>query len=100
MASSGNRQTLGADGTTTFLPFVGLVHLSLTGGFGGGAAKVQWKDPAGNTVDIANGSFTTVTDSVFDFPPGTINELAVNLSGSTTPTLVVIFQEQNPFTTT
>ena len=92
MASDGTRQTLAADGSTTFESFIGLIRLSLTGDFGGGAAKLQNVDPSGATIDVANGSFTTVTDSLFDFPPGAVNTLRVNLSGSSNPDLDVWIQ--------
>ena len=92
MAGSGDRQTLIADGTTTFRRFIGPVRLSLTNDFGTGTAKLQNKDPSDATVDVANGSFTAVTDTIFDFPVDEINEIAVNLAGSTAPDLDIWLQ--------
>ena len=92
MTSSGDRQTLSANGTTVFKKYRGPVALSLTGAFGSGTAKIQKKDPSDAIVDIANGSFSAVTDTIFDFPQGEVNDLAVNLAGSTGPALVVVLQ--------
>lgn len=92
MAGTGNRQTLSADGATTAKTFVGRVRLSLTGTFGGGTAKLQAEDPGGAFVDVANGSFTAVTDTLFDFPEPSSNKLKIDLSGSTTPALVIWIQ--------
>ena len=89
MAGTGNKQTLAADGQTDVKIFVGPVRLSLTGDFGTGTAKLQSKDPSGAFVDIANGLFNAVTDTVFDFPIGASNELRVDLAGATAPALVV-----------
>ena len=92
MAASGNRQTLSADGNSVDRGTVGPVRLSLTGSFGGGAAKLQAKDPSGAYVDVAGGSFTAATDTMFDFPEHVQNQLRVNLAGSTTPALVIWIQ--------
>ncbi len=97
MASSGNRQTLSADGDTLVDTYFGPVHLSITGGFGGGTAKLQIVDPSGAAIDVAGGSFTAITDTYFDFPPGTRNQLTVNVASSTTPTLVIIIRGQSKF---
>lgn len=90
MPSEGERFTLTADGTTATYSAKASLRLSLTGGFGGGTAKLQAVDPAGNFVDVANGAFTSATDTIFDFPEQT--QVRVDISGSTTPTLVVWFQ--------
>lgn len=92
MPGTGNRQTLTADGTTDIKTFVGPVRLSLTGTFGGGTAKLQVRDPGGTFVDVANGSFTAATDTLFDFPEQSSNDLQIDLSGSTTPALVIWIQ--------
>jgi len=92
MAGTGNRQTLAADGQTDTKIFVGPVRLSLTGSFGAGTAKVQCRDPSGVFVDVANGSFNAVTDTVLDFPITESNELQVDLAGATAPSLVVWIQ--------
>lgn len=92
MQGSGNRQTLSANGQTTERLYVGPVRISLTGTFGGGTAKVQAKDPNGIFVDIADGSFTAVADKVVDFPATSLNILRVDISGSTTPALVIWIQ--------
>lgn len=92
MGSSGDRQTLAADGQTTDYGTVGPVRLSLSGSFGGGTAKLQAQDPSGAWVDVAGGSFTIAADQLFDFPENVQNQLRVDMSGSTTPTLVVWLQ--------
>lgn len=92
MAGKGDRQTLVADGNTVDTGTVGPVRLSLTGGFGGGTAKLQALDPSGAYVDVAGGSFTAATDTLFDFPEYAQNQLRVNINGSTTPTLVIWIQ--------
>jgi len=92
MAGTGNRQTLTADGQTDPKIFVGPIRLSLTGSFGTGTAKLQAKDPSGAFVDIANGLFTTATDTIFDFPVSDSNELQIDLAGATAPALVVWIQ--------
>ena len=51
MTTSGDRQALAADGNTTYVKTVGPVRVSISGDLGGGTAKVQAKDPAGNAVD-------------------------------------------------
>lgn len=90
--SSGNRQTLTADGNTAARVYVGPVKLSITGSFGGGTAKLQVRDPSGALVDIANGGFTSATDTIFDFPDNSSNVLSVNVAGSTTPALAIWIQ--------
>ena len=94
MASSGDRQTLAANGQTTDVGTVGAVRLSLTGSFGGGTAQLQAKDPSGSFVNVAGGSFTAVTDFVFEFPANVQNQLRVDLSGATAPSLVVWIQSE------
>lgn len=86
-AGSGNKQSLTADGDTVVTEYVGPVRVVLSGGFGGGTAKLQVRDPDGLAVDVVNGSFTEAADKVFDFPADSLNILSVNLAGSTTPTL-------------
>ena len=85
MASASNRKTLTADGTTAFVKFIGPVAVSMYGAFLGGTAKVQRKDSTGATVDVAGTSKTAAADIVLDFPPKSVNLLAVNLA-SATPT--------------
>ena len=96
MASSGDRQTLSADGTTLVRTFWGPVSLSLTGTFGGGTAKLQLIDPSGAAIDIAGGSFTAITDTYFDFPPNTKHDLQVNIASSTSPALVIYISGADP----
>ncbi len=88
----GNKQTLTADDDTDETQFVGPVRLVLSGTFGGGTAVLRAKDPLGVVTDVVNGSFTAVTDTIFDFPEGSVNVLTVNLSGSTAPSLGVWLQ--------
>lgn len=91
-SGSGDRQTLAANGTTTVKLYNGPVRLSLSGTFGAGTAVLQALDPSGAAVDVVNGSFTAVTDTFFDFPTGAGNLLQVDLTGSTTPALVIWLQ--------
>lgn len=88
----GNKQTLSEDGDTDETQFIGSVRVVLSGTFGGGTAVLRAKDPLGVVTDVVNGSFTAVTDTIFDFPAGSVNVLTVNLSGATTPTLGVWLQ--------
>lgn len=89
MATTGDRQTLSADGQTTPRNFVGPVRVSLTGTFGGGTFKIQAEDPSGAFVDVALTSRTAADDFIIDFPAGSENKIRGDLSGSTTPALVV-----------
>ena len=82
MASSANRQTLTANGTTTFKRFVGPVVVSLTVVLLGGTAKVQRMDASGATVDVAGTVYPVVGDFVLDYPQNSVNIFAVNLSGA------------------
>ena len=90
--SSGNRQTLSADGQTTDRQYVGPVRVSLSGDFGGGTAKVEVKDPSDNWIDVAGTSKTSAADFVIDFAEDALNDLRVDLSGATSPALVVWMQ--------
>ena len=92
MTSTGDVTTLSADGNSPFRTFKGPVRLSLTGDFGTGTAKLQANDPGGNVVDIAGGSFTAATDTLYDFPEGAKTELRVNLASSSAPDLLVWLQ--------
>ena len=92
MASTGYEETLSADGQTVAQQIGGPVRLSLTGDFGTGTAKLQAMTPTGNWVDVANGSFTAATDTLFDFPQQANNNLRVDLASSSSPTLVVWLQ--------
>lgn len=94
MSSTGEIQTLSANGTTVFKKYSGPIHLSLTGGFGGGTAKLQTKDPNGDIIDVADASWTDVTNTLFDYPENSINSVAVNLAGATGPSLKVWVQGQ------
>ena len=92
---SGERLTLSADGNSTERGTVGPVRLHLSGDFGsGGTAVLQAEDPSGAWVAVEGGSFTTLTDTMFAFPIGVQNNLRINLSGSTTPALVIWIQSE------
>ena len=86
------RLTLSADGQTAWVVVVGPARVSITGTFGGGTAQIETKDPGGNAVDMADGSFTEAADKRIDFPPNSRNEIRVDLSGATSPALVVWVQ--------
>lgn len=92
MSSSGNHQELAANGTTVYTKFKGPVRLSLSGGFGGGTAQVKIKNKRDVAIDLTDGVFTQAVEHLFDFPEDSVNELAIDLTGSTTPTLAVWFQ--------
>jgi len=89
MATSGDRQVLTTNTQTTPRNYVGLVRVSLTGTFGGGTFKMQAEDPSGAFVDVAGTSRTAVDDFLIDFPPGAQNKIRGDLSGATTPALVI-----------
>ncbi len=90
--SVNNIQTLSADGETTAITVIGETRLSLTGTFGSGTAQLQARGPDGVYVSVTGGSFTAATDTLFDFPENTRNDLRVSLSGSTSPALKVWLQ--------
>lgn len=92
MATSGDRQVLTADGQTTARNYVGPVRVSLTDDFGGGTFKVQAEDPSGAFVDEPGTTRTAVDGYIIDYPPGAQNKLQGDLSGSTSPNLVVWMQ--------
>lgn len=92
MTTSGNKQTLSADGNTTYVKVVGSARVSISGNFSSGTAKVQAKDPSDAAVDVANASYTAAADAFLEFPPKAINEVRVNLAGSGSPTLDVWIQ--------
>ena len=80
MASNGYTESMTADGQTAWLTFVGPIVLKLTGGFGGGTAKLEERDTLGATVDVYLGSFVGVTHKIFDYPENSVNELRVDLA--------------------
>lgn len=92
MATSGDKQTLSADGQTTPRNYVGPVRVSLTGTFGGGTLKIQAEDPTGVFVDVDDTAKTVIGDFVIDFPLSAENRLRADLSGATTPALVIWIQ--------
>lgn len=88
---TGDRQTLSADGITSDSKFIGPVLVSITGSFGGGTATMQARDPNSDLVAVAAG-VTADAGVVVDFPAGIINSIAIDLAGSTTPTVVIWIQ--------
>lgn len=92
MASSGSREVLSANGNTTQLAIIGSIHVALSGTFGGGTAKLQVQDPAGNWVDVAGASWTAVVDTLISYPVGSRQEARINLAGATAPSLVVVMK--------
>lgn len=90
-------ETLAADGSTTWQKVKGPCWVSLSGTFGGGTAIIQRKNKAAAAVAIAGESFTAITDRLIDFPPKSINEVRVTISGSTSPALVCSLQWSSPF---
>ena len=90
--STGNRQVLSADGNTDPFKYVGPIRVSLKGDFGSGTATIQDKTPANLFDGITNGVFTAEADKIIDYPVAEINEVQVDLAGSTSPTLEVWIQ--------
>ncbi len=90
-------QTLSANGSTTWQQVVGPVWVSLSGGFGGGTAKIQRKNKAGSPVDIVGESHTVAADRVIDFSTRSVNEVRVNIAASSAPTLAVSLNWSSPF---
>lgn len=92
LKSSGDVQPLTADGNTDNVAVVGPFRVVVTGGFGGGAAKVQTIDPNGAEIDLPNGDFPAAGDKLFPVPDDALNVISVNATGTTTPTLSVWIQ--------
>lgn len=95
MTTSGNRQTLAADGQTDAQQFVGPVRVSYTGDFGSGTAKIQAEDPSEAFIDIAGSAKAAAADFVIDFPPHAVNLLQTDLAGSSSPAFVVWIQSSS-----
>lgn len=93
MASAGYKQTLTADDQTEWRKYIGPVVLTITGTFGGGTAKLQFKDVDDVVVDVPGASFTAVTATLYDYSVFRSNELRVDLSGSTSPDLGITIQD-------
>ena len=96
MAVTGTFDTLTADGNSSPHRVIGPVRLSLTNDFGTGTAKLQAQAPDGSWVDVANGSFTAATDTLFDFPEFSQNNVRVNLASSSSPDLDIWIQGNDP----
>jgi len=91
--STGDRQVLSADGNTDPKKYVGPIRVSLKGDFGsGGTATIEDKGPDNLFDGVTNGVFTAEADKLIDYPVAEINEVRVDLTGSTSPTLVVWIQ--------
>jgi hypothetical protein len=89
-------EILSSDGSTTWASVKGPVWVSLSSSFGGGTAKIQRKNHAGAAVDIVGESHTVAADRVIDFPTKSVNEVRVNLAGSSAPTLACSIQWTSP----
>lgn len=92
MATSGDRTVLSADGPTTPRFYVGPVRVQLSGNFGGGTFKIEAEDPSGAPVPVVGTARTAADDFRVDFPDGVENKINGDLSGATTPALVVLIQ--------
>jgi len=92
VAGTGNRQTLGADGDTDEVAYVGPIRVHLSNDFGSGTAKIQSNDPTGVAVQVGDNTFTAAVDKAVNFPTGETNVVSVNLSGSTSPDLDIWIQ--------
>ncbi len=92
MSSSGNRQVLSANGSTTANNFIGPVRVSFSGTFGSGTIVLEAEDPSGAQLTVIGSSSTADADLFFDFPAASSNELRATLTGATAPTLAVWIQ--------
>lgn len=88
-------QTLSADGDTNVVTIpnhtnpalAGQVHIHLSGTFGGGTFTLKFEDEGGTYRAITDAAYTSATDQMFTFKPGT--RIKGTLSGATSPSLVV-----------
>lgn len=90
--STGDRQVLSANGNTDPIKYVGPIRVSLKGDFGSGTATLQDKGPDNVFDGVTNGVFTAEADKLIDYPIAEVNEVQVDLTGSTSPALVVWIQ--------
>jgi hypothetical protein len=84
-------ETISADGNSSSVSTSQKVHVHLSGTFGSGTAKVQFKDEGGTWRDIAGASYTAAADELIELGKSQY-DLRVNLSGSTSPALVCILR--------
>ena len=84
-------QTLAVDGNSNSISTADKVHCHVSGTFGGGTAKVQFKDEGGTWRDIAGAAYTSAADELIELGSSQY-DLRVNLAGSTSPALVVILR--------
>lgn len=92
MSSNEVVQTLSANGATASISAKGHAQLHLSGTFGGGTATAQFKDTNGNWRNIAVAAYTTDVDKLIDLPDRLVTDLRVNLTGATSPSLVVVLR--------
>jgi len=92
MASSGNKQTLSANGQSAWTRWQGPISISLKGNFGGGSAQLQVRVPDDIAENVANAAFTVAADHLLDYPEQAVNEVRVDLSGATGPSLRIWVQ--------
>ena len=92
--STGDRQTLTADGQTVGRKYVGPIRVSIKGSFGSpaGTATLEDKGPDNVFDGVTNGIFTAEADKLIDYPAAEINEVRIDLTGATSPSLVVWIQ--------
>ena len=91
-----HEETLSADGSTAWTPIKGPCWVSLSSSFRGGTATIQRKNKAGAAVAIVGEAHTVIADRVIDFPEKSVNEVRVNISGSSSPTLATSIQWTSP----
>lgn len=89
-------ETLSSDDSTEWVSVKGPIWVSLSGTFGGGTAIIQRKNAAGSAVAIVGESHTVAADRVIDFPPHAVNEVRINLSGSSSPSLATMVEWSSP----
>ena len=90
--STGDRQVLSSNTNTNGVKYVGRIRVSLKGNFGGGTATIEDKGPDNLFDGVTNGVFTAEADKLIDYPIAEINEVRVDLAGSSGPSLVVWIQ--------
>lgn len=84
-----NFATLTADGNSSVFTVAGQTLLILSDDFGGGTATVQVKQLNGTWTAMTDGSFTSDTTKLIEFPKKVRIEARVNLTGATSPNLYV-----------
>lgn len=96
--SSGNTQTISANGSTTGVDVIGPTAVRCSEGtWGGGTLQLEYYDSTlAEWKDIIDGSFTDDFSKLVDFPPGAPNTIRATLTGATGPDLDFNVQGSSP----